>query len=110
MWVIHIILGGGSWMITVIFMITSNIYHTAFFLVYEDPEDTSTYRNTIFILFTAIVIALLAVLAHISEKKDKINFLILRNSERVSYYILNFIGERRTNRDTELFLRNVVNS
>ena len=83
MWVIHIILGGGSWIVTAIFMIGIYIYHVAFFMVYEDPLETSTYLNTIFILFTGIVVLTLSAMAYISEKRDKINFLILRNSESV---------------------------
>ena len=87
-WTIHILLGGTSWILTSIMILAAFFYHVIFFLAYAnyDVETAASIGANISMNF--IVHITYMALAYISEKREKVNFCIIRNQSKVTLFVI----------------------
>ena len=76
---IHILLGGGAWLITGIALASSFFYHMIYYLVTFDPAVDDGATSGAFISMYFIVYCTYIAMAYICEKRDKINFCIIKS-------------------------------
>ena len=77
-WVVHILFGGSSWLPSALGILITYLYHMAFYLTLHDYETEPPTRFAGVLFIIGVSHSFLMILSYVSEKKDKINFCVIK--------------------------------